>query len=90
MNRVIVYDNGGETFDRYTILFLKREYFAGGYYYNYVGSSTDPFHPQGFYQHGEMSASTVKDLRSGQHDIGKVIPFKSLPEAVQRAVNAEK
>lgn len=43
MKNVIVLDNGGETFDRYTIIDK-----ATG---DMIGSSDCPFHPQGFGQH---------------------------------------
>jgi hypothetical protein len=40
---IIVFDNGGKTFDRYTILNKKTG--------DINGSSNSPFHPQGFGQH---------------------------------------
>jgi hypothetical protein len=43
MKRIYVFDNGGETFDRYTILDTK----TGDCY----GSSSNPFHAQGFGQY---------------------------------------
>lgn len=42
MKNIIVLDNGGETFDRYTIIDKK----SG----DMIGSSDNPFHPQGFGQ----------------------------------------
>ncbi len=43
MKNIIVFDNGGETFDRFTIIDRK----SG----DMIGSSENPFHPQGFGQH---------------------------------------
>ena len=44
-NTVIdVYDNGGETFDRYTIVIDED-------YENCIGMSSNPNHPQGFNQY---------------------------------------
>lgn len=43
MKNIIVLDNGGETFDRYTII----DKVTG----DMIGASDNPFHPQGFGQH---------------------------------------
>jgi hypothetical protein len=43
MKNIIVLDNGGETFDRYTIIDK-----ATG---DMIGASDNPFHPQGFGQY---------------------------------------
>ncbi len=43
MRNLIVFDNGGETFDRFTIL----DKVSG----DMIGASCEPFHPQGFGQH---------------------------------------
>lgn len=43
MKKIIVFDNNGETFDRYTIL----DKSTGEMY----GASENPFHPQGFGQY---------------------------------------
>jgi hypothetical protein len=46
------YDNGGETFDRFTVVFSGRyRHLTGGEFWH-VGMSEHPFHPQGFGQHG--------------------------------------
>lgn len=49
---VTLYDNGGETLDRYTAIFVT----ADGESW-YIGMSEHPFHPQGFGQHGEGDVS---------------------------------
>ena len=40
-------DNGGETADRYTVIYTTKS----GRYNDAVGMSEHPFHPQGFGQH---------------------------------------
>lgn len=76
------YDNQGETSDRYTVVFTG--HFAGrGGRCHYVGMGGNPFHPQGFYQHGEHDQ--VIDRPAYSH-LGKKIKFMDLPEDCQRAV----
>lgn len=82
-NQVACYDNGGKTFDQYTIVFKKREECNGVGYYMYLGSSTHPFHPQGFGQHGESRERI--DLPTWKH-LGKRIKLEELPEDVQTFV----
>jgi hypothetical protein len=89
MKRIAVYDNGGETFDRYTIVLLKAERFYNDKYYVYVGAAKD-IGPQGFYQHGEFSFSYMQQIRKDNHSLGKKIPFKSLPTYLQNAINQER
>ncbi len=43
MKNIIVLDNNGDTFDRYTIIDKRTG--------DMIGSSENPFHPQGFGQH---------------------------------------
>ena len=51
--RFRVYDNGGESFDQYTIVFCDPKLAAQMLgEYPYFASSKDPFWPQGFGQHG--------------------------------------
>jgi len=75
------YDNGGSTFDRYTIVFKKLDERGDCVY---LAASTYPFHPQGFGQHG--SARGRIDLPTWKH-LGKRIRFSELPEDVQKFVN---
>lgn len=77
-----IWDNGGETFDRYTIG-LKARRFDGGLYWPYLGASENPFHPLGFGQHGEWAS--WHDAQGGPH-LGKRVAFESLPEPVQRFI----
>ena len=72
-----VYDNGGKTCDRYTVVYMaEREHSANTF--SAVGMSETPFHPQGFGQHCTAMP--------GKH-LGKRIMFSSLPDACQRLVN---
>ncbi len=83
------YDNGGKTFDRYTVVFTKPDHVTWGneppiYFYSYIGMSSDPFHPQGFGQHGESGNCPI-DKPSGKH-LGRKIQFRSLPPDCQKVV----
>lgn len=73
--KIKCYDNGGKTFDRYTVIYLSQPTTNGRY--AAVGMSKNPFHPQGFGQHTEAIP--------GSH-LGKVIPFESLPQDCQAVV----
>lgn len=73
-----IYDNGGESADRYTV------YYKGRGTINSINGSRDcvamddrPFHPQGFGQHGQGMP--------GKHN-GKRIKFEELPPDCQRLV----
>jgi hypothetical protein len=74
-----VYDNGGKTYDRYTVVYMaeperQAKLFAS------IGMSEYPFHPQGFGQHGTAMP--------GKH-LGRRILFTALPEDCQRLVNRD-
>jgi len=73
------YDNGGESLDRYTIVFTRLRRF-----YPYAASSALPFSPLGFYQHGEGTNGPID--RPKYAHLGKVIAFTDLPGDVQKAV----
>lgn len=73
-----VYDNGGRTLDRYTIIPQRcywRTYRERVGLWQAIASSDRPFHPQGFGQH--VSATP------GAH-LGARIAFDTLPPDVQR------
>lgn len=75
-----IYDNGGETFDRYTVYYKGRgtlDYRPQGTFRFCVGMSENPFHPQGYGQHGSGMP--------GKHN-GKRIKFEDLPEQCQKLV----
>jgi len=74
MLRIKIYDNGGETIDRYTLIMPDGEAW---------GFSVNPYHPQGFGQY----AGNLGELRTFSH-LGK--PVKSimdLPEQARRFVD---
>lgn len=77
------YDNGGETFDRYTVCFTGRYRHKTDRQQWYVGMSAHPFHPQGFGQHGE-SAQPI-DYPRYSH-LGRKIKFSDLPPDCQRLI----
>lgn len=71
-----IFDNGGETFDRYTILpsrFDKK--YRDGMLVDCVGASEFPFHPQGFGQWSQAQAG---------HHLGKRVHIDALPTDVQK------
>lgn len=79
--KVRCYDNGGETLDRYTVVF------TGNYTHNtsgehwYLGMSPNPF--VGIGTHG--SSPTQIDTPRYSH-LGKKITFDDLPEQCQQCV----
>ena len=75
-----VYDNGGKTVDRYTVVFDKIENSRNVC----LELSENPDNPQGFSQFGEC----VEELRLGEESFGKRIKFKNLPKNVQCHVRA--
>lgn len=81
--RFKIYDSGMKTFDRYTVYFLDDIFEARGNKPKttaYLAMSENPFHPQGFCQHGEGVP--------GKHN-GKVISFDKLPPDCQQLVKRE-
>lgn len=71
-----IYDNGGATFDRYTVYFNVRD----REFWTCLAMSAEPFHPQGFGQHSVGSL--------GRHN-GKRITFEQLPTDCQKAIVLE-
>jgi len=78
---VRVYDNEGETYDRYTVVFTGR-YRGRDESFIYLGMSSNPFHPMGFGNHGE--SETLIDTPSYKH-LGKKVDFQELPEDCKKA-----
>ena len=74
---IAIYDNGGKTFDRYTVYFSRSYMPEIKPYYGCFGMSEKPQHPQGFGQH---SKGTL-----GRHN-GKRIAFNQLPDDCQKAL----
>lgn len=83
------YDNGGKTWDRYTVVYTKKHWYDDGrvYSFGYVGMSSNPFAPQGFGQHGESNFQPI-DRPSYGH-LGKKITFAELPEDCQKLVRED-
>jgi len=82
---VRVYDNGGESFDRYTVVFTGNYKGRNGIC-NYLAMSEHPTHPQGFGQHGD--SPQVIDKPTYGH-LGKKITFNDLPPDCQKVVIAD-
>ncbi len=76
-----IYDKP-DTFDRYTIIFSRLR----NSYFHYIGLSINPFHPQGYFQHGESNYPI--DYPKYSH-LGKKIKFDNLPADVKKAVLVE-
>ncbi len=72
------YDNGGKTFDRYTVVYMAE--FAGRGLYCARGMSENPFDPQGFGQYCFAMP--------GRH-LGRRISFDALPEPCREAVRRD-
>jgi hypothetical protein len=75
------YDNGGKTFDRFTVVFSHAHSFGLMGYTVGRGMSEHPSHPQGFGQWFEYQ-SHIYNGRSG----GKRIRFQDLPVDCQKLV----
>lgn len=73
------YDNGGKTFDRYTVVYMDLPERAAGMF-QAVGMSEHPFHPQGFGQHTTAAP--------GRH-LGKRVALDQLPEDCQKLVRQD-
>jgi len=68
--KVVVYDNGGKTADRYTVIIGDDVY----------GMSDNPDSPQGFNQY---SGTVGVDVKIGKH-LGKKL--SSIPDSIKKAV----
>jgi hypothetical protein len=75
-----IYDNGGSTFDRYTVYFKGRGTIERNGLRMCIGMSEHPTHPQGFGQH---TSGMI-----GKHN-GKKITFDDLPVDCQQLVLSE-
>ena len=79
--KIRVYDNQGETVDRYTVVFTGN--YKGRNGCDYLGLSEHPRHPQGFGQHGWDQG--IIDYPKYSH-LGKKIMFEQLPEDCKKVV----
>jgi hypothetical protein len=76
------YDNGGETCDRYTVVYTGN-YAGRNGRCEYVSMTGSPYHPQGVCSHGEHTR--VIDYPTYGH-LGKKIKFVDLPEDCRKVV----
>jgi hypothetical protein len=74
---ILIYDNGGTTADRYTVVYTREPYDQHGIRKSCLGMSAEPFAPHGICMHG---GATI-----GPH-LGKRITWDKLPADCQRAV----
>ena len=82
------WDNGGETADRFTIAISGLSLDDDEHNTFIIGSSSNPTHPQGFWQHSHELPS--KDfIRQDKHHWGKRINFLKLPREVQQCIFRE-
>jgi hypothetical protein len=87
---VAIYDNGGKTIDRYTVVYEPYPVAwaaepTGQYIvFPYVGMSGSPFWPQGFCQHGE---TIMRRPYVDRND--RVIRFEDLPADCQKVVRRD-
>ena len=72
--KLAIYDNGGKTCDRFTVVYLDRPEY--GDMLECLAMSENPYHPQGFCQHSMAML--------GRH-LGKRIKLTDLPADCQRA-----
>lgn len=85
-----IYDNGGKTFDRYTVFYKlpkDAEKYNGSYWIGYRGMSEDPFAPNGFGIYDEMKAHEVAAYRSSVYRHSA--KWSDLPEQVKKSVRQD-
>lgn len=76
MKNIKIYDNGGKTFDRYTVIYLDLKTTRAGLY-EARAMSANPYSPLGFCQ--------MTTAAAGRH-LGKKIQFSYLPSDCQKVV----
>ncbi len=81
-----IFDNGGTTWDRYTILYVPQ---PDSFVVDYLGASAHPFDPQGFGQHGTIRASEVAGYRYRETSAKHSARWSDLPDDVKRAVRQD-
>tara|TARA_R100001143_G_scaffold30886_1_gene29988 strand:- start:283 stop:597 length:315 start_codon:yes stop_codon:yes gene_type:complete len=80
---LLITDSGNKHADRYSVYYEPYKH-NGTLIFPYVGMSENPFHPQGFGQHGELDHRYTV---CGTND--KVMDFKELPIKCQELVNQD-
>jgi hypothetical protein len=84
-----IYDNGGKTFDRYTVFYRERvtgTTYADSWFW-YRGMSEHPFSPSGFGVSSEITAHDMAGYRNRVYR--ESCKWSSLPPDVKRAVRAD-
>lgn len=81
-----IFDNGGKTFDRYTVLYVPA---PGTEWIGYRGMSSNPYDPQGFGIWGEMTVWDARAYRYAATSAHESARWSDLPAAVQRSVRAD-
>jgi hypothetical protein len=76
---IAIYDDGGKTISRYEVVFSPASS-DGVQFFPILYMSSDPFHPQGFGQHGECLSRPTR--MAGQ----RVIDWADLPERCKQCV----
>lgn len=86
------YDDGGETVDRYTVVFTGRYRHKTGGVFWHLGMNAEPYHPQGFGQHGERDRQIdvnkwgfAPPIGRKNH-LGKRVSFFELPDDCRKLV----
>jgi len=80
-----VYDDGGKSYDRYTVVFTHADKF-GVEGQPVLAMSSTPFHPQGFCQHNTYSNPIDKPAYG---HLGKKITYDDLPPDCQKVVYSD-
>lgn len=87
---VIITDNQGKTFDRFTAYYLSQIITRsdGVKYLPYRGMSEHPSHPQGFGQYGELELKNDFDFNDllCNKECGLVVELESLPVDVKKCI----
>lgn len=82
-----IFDNGGKSFDRYTVFYRAAWEYNHEWYVGYRGMSEHPSDPQGFGIYGEMTRWDMSDYRRRVYH--QSCKWSDLPEDVQRVVRAD-
>lgn len=82
-----IFDNGGKTFDRYTVIYREAWEYDRTWYVGYRGMSEHPSSPQGFGIYGEMTRWEMADYRRRAYR--ESAKWSSLPDEVKRVVRAD-
>lgn len=82
-----IFDNGGKTFDRYTVFYAPAWEYERQWFVGYRGMSEHPSSPQGFGIYGEMTRWEMADYRRRVYH--QSCKWLDLPDDVKRVVRAD-